>query len=342
MASSRKTTALILAAGKGTRMKSEHPKVLHSLMGKPLVSYVIHACQKAGVHDTVLVIGHQADRVRNTLGEDFIYVEQTEQLGTGHAVMVSRDSLKNIRGDLLVLAGDTPFLTGKILKSLISKHQKSNAAITMMTALMDPPLAYGRIVRDSNRCIQRIVEARDASPDEKKIKEVNTSHYCFKAEKLFPCLDRLSTNNDQGEYYLTDVIQMMAEDGELIESITSRDSAVLMGINSRVHLAEAHEMLGRQIKTKWMENGVTILDPASVYIEPDVRIGIDTIIYPGTALMGKTRIGTRCTIGPYVKITDSDIKDDCKLEFSVIEKRKLDKNNIIGPFAFLTGEIDMD
>ncbi|MBN1781598.1 NTP transferase domain-containing protein [bacterium] len=333
----RKTIAVILAAGKGTRMKSDLPKVLHPLMGKPLVDYVIQSCSKAGASKMVLVIGHQADRVMDMLGPDYTYVEQKEQLGTGHAVMVCSETLKSFKGDLLVLAGDTPFLTARILSRLIRTHQKTGAAATMMTAIMDPPLSYGRIVRDDKNRIQRIVEARDASREEKKICEVNTSHYCFRAEKLFPCLDRLSTNNDQGEYYLTDVIQMLVEQGETVESLTSDDPGVLMGINSRVHLAEAHEMLGRQIKIRHMENGVTLPDPASVYIEPDVRIGADTVIGPGTVLLGTTRIGPDCIIGPHVKLLNADIGEGCKIEFSVIEHRKIARHSVIGPMAFMLG-----
>ena len=336
-ASSRKTAALILAAGKGTRMKSDLPKVLHPLMGKPLIEYVITACQKAGVDESILVIGHQADLVREILGHDRRYVEQKEQLGTGHAVMVSRSALKGFKADLLVLAGDTPFLTGRIIRKLIGKHQKTGAAATLMTAVMDPPLAYGRIIRVNGK-ISRIVEERDATSDQKKIKEVNTSHYCFRAEKLFPCLDKLSTENDQGEYYLTDVIQMLAEEGETVESLTSDDPAVLMGINNRIHLAEAHEIMNRQIRNHWMEKGVSMLDPKSVYIEPDVRIGPDTTLYPGVMLSGRTRIGKQCRIGPQVKLSDAVIPDGCVIEFSVIEKRKLEKESVIGPFAFLTGE----
>lgn len=334
---SRKTAGLILAAGKGTRMKSEIPKVLHPLMGKPLVSYVIESCQKAGTDPVLLVIGHQAQRVREIIGDGVQYVEQTQQLGTGHAVMVSRDALKKFRGDLLVLAGDTPFLTGQILKRLIGKHQKTGAAATMMTAIMNPPLAYGRIIRNDRGEIQRIVEARDASPEQKLIQEVNTSHYCFRAEKLFPCLDQLNTNNDQGEYYLTDVIEMLAAQGQRIESLTSSDPSVLMGINSRVHLAEAHEVLSRQIKVQWMEKGVSIPDPASVYIEPDVRIGPDTTLWPGVTLTGKSKIGKNCQIGPSVKLKDADIQEGCQVEFSVIENRKIEKNSTIGPFAYLKG-----
>jgi bifunctional UDP-N-acetylglucosamine pyrophosphorylase/glucosamine-1-phosphate N-acetyltransferase len=335
--SPRKIKALILAAGKGTRMKSDLPKVLHPLMGKPMVEYVITACRKASVDESILVIGHQAALVREILGPEHKYVEQKEQLGTGHAVMVSRGTLKQYKGDLLVLAGDTPFLTSQIIRKLIGKHQKTGAAATLMTAVMDPPPAYGRIVRINGK-ISRIVEERDATPDERKIKEVNTSHYCFKAEKLFPCLDRLSTDNDQGEYYLTDVIQMLVNQQETVESLTSHDPAVLMGINNRLHLAEAYALMSRQIRNHWMKQGVSMPYPESVYIEPDVSIGTDTTLYPGVSLSGKTRIGKQCRIGPQVRIADADIPDGCAIEFSVIEKRKLKKGSVIGPFAFLTGD----
>jgi bifunctional UDP-N-acetylglucosamine pyrophosphorylase/glucosamine-1-phosphate N-acetyltransferase len=335
---SRKTMAIILAAGKGTRMKSDMPKVLHPLMGKPLIHYVIQACNKIPVDQLALVVGHQADRVRDAVGLGPIYVEQTQQLGTGHAVMVTREQLKNFKGDLLVLAGDTPFLTTAILRSMIRKHQKTGAAVTLMTAEINPPLSYGRIVRSAEGHIQKIVEARDASPAEKKITEINTSHYCFRSDKLFPCLDHLSADNDQGEYYLTDVIEILSSQGERIESLSSEDPGVLMGINSRTHLAEANEILGQKIKVQWMENGVTLLDPATVYIEPDVRIGTDTTIYPGSVLLGKTKIGSRSIIGPHVRLMNADIGEECCVEFCVIENRKIENGRRIGPLAYVTAE----
>ena len=333
----QETVAVILAAGKGTRMKSGLPKVLHGLMGKPIVSYVTEACRGAGVTRMILVIGHAADRVREALGPDFEYAEQTEQLGTGHALMTAAPGLKNFRGNLLVLAGDTPFLSGEILRALIDKQRNSGAAAAMLTAVMDPPGAYGRIVRENGR-IARIVEARDATPDELRITEVNTSHYCFRAEKVLPLLDRLRTNNDQGEYYLTDVIRMLAQEGETVESVTSEDPDILMGINNRVHLAEATAILRRRITEKWSREGVTFIDPDSAYVEPDVSIGGDTVVWPGVFLSGRTAIGSECRIGPHVRILDSRIGDRCAVEFAVIERRDIPPDGTIGPFAYLTSE----
>ena len=334
----RPTVAVILAAGKGTRMKSELPKVLHPILGKPMVSYIVDACRKAGVERTILVIGHKADLVRETLGPDHEYVEQGQQLGTGHALLTASESLKDFKGDILVLAGDTPLLTGNILKKLIKKHKTKNASATMMTAVIDPPPAYGRVIRDESGRILRIVEDRDATREEKAVTEVNTSHYCFSAEKILPLLSSLDTRNDQGEYYLTDVIHLLARRNETIETVASDDPNVLMGINSRKDLSQVSKLLKNQILEKWMERGVTVIDPESVHIEADVTIGRDTTIHPFTSLEGRTRIGQHCRIGPQVRLTDAKIGDECRVEFSVIEKRTLKEGSTIGPLACITGE----
>lgn len=334
----RKTVAVILAAGKGVRMRSQLPKVLHPLLGKPMISYVIQACRKAKVDRMLLVIGHRADLVRETLGPDYEYVEQARQLGTGHALMTTSETLKSFRGNILVLAGDTPFLTGQVLRKLINQHNKKGASATMMTAIIDPPPAYGRIIRDTSGRVLRITEERDASPEEKKITEVNTSHYCFRAEKIFPLLSRIDANNDQGEYYLTDVIQLLVQEGNRVETLTSDDPDILLGINSRLELSHAAQRLQREINRKIMDSGVTIVDPSSVYIEPDVKIGKESIIHPFTSLSGNTKIGLRCTIGPHVKLLDATIGEDCHIEFSVIEGRKIEKGATIGPFASISGE----
>ncbi len=338
VSSSKPVTAVILAAGKGVRMKSRLPKVLHKLMGRPIVSYVIEASQKAKANKILLVVGHQADLVKSTIGPDFEYVEQTRQLGTGHALMMAAEKLAGFKGDLLVLAGDTPFLTGPILRKLIQHHQSTHAAATLMTAVMDPPPAYGRIIRDASGHLIRIVEERDASPEEKKITEVNTSHYCFQAGKVLPLLSELNTQNDQGEYYLTDIIQILAQQDDKVETITTKDPNVLIGINSRAHLIECHQLYRKQIIQKWIAQGVTFLNPETVYIEPGVKIGQDTTIHPSTTLTGKTVIGKGCTIGPEVRLTDAKIGENCTTEFSVIENRKIEDGAVIGPFAYLTGE----
>jgi bifunctional UDP-N-acetylglucosamine pyrophosphorylase/glucosamine-1-phosphate N-acetyltransferase len=336
--SAHKTVAVILAAGKGVRMKSAMPKVLHPILGKPMVSYVMEACRKAKTDRNLLVVGYGAEQVKRILGDRCEYVLQAKQLGTGHALMTAADSLKGFHGNILVLVGDAPFLTGSVLKKLIQKHSESNAAATLMTAVVDPPPPYGRIVRNSAGNVLRIVEERDAASEEKKITEVNTSHYCFKAGKVLPLLSRLGSDNDQGEYYLTDVIGLMANDGERIETVTVADPMVLMGINSRSDLDRANTYLKKKIADHWMKNGVTLVDSDSIYIEPDVRIGRDTIIHPFTSLQGKTKIHPNCIIGPQVLLRDACIQEGCRIQFSVIENRSIEKETTIGPFAYMTGD----
>jgi bifunctional UDP-N-acetylglucosamine pyrophosphorylase/glucosamine-1-phosphate N-acetyltransferase len=334
--SRRNTAAVILAAGKGVRMRSAIPKVLHTVMGKPLVSYVIEACRKAGAGRVLVVVGCQAARVRDQLGNNLEYAEQTQQLGTGHALMTAAKQLADFRGDVLVLAGDTPFLTAAVLKKLLARHRKTGASATMMTAVMNPPLSYGRIVRDRSKKLVRIVEERDASPEEKRITEVNTSHYVFRWEEVRPLLSRLGSNNDQGEYYLTYVIQLLVQGKRPVETLTADDPAVLMGINNRKHLAEAQAWLQSKVVDRLLEQGVTVVDPKSVYIEPDVRVGSDTVVCPFTTLTGKTRIGRECVIGPCVRLADTAVGDGCRVEFAVLEKRKIAPGKTIGPFAFMT------
>lgn len=333
--SQNKTAAVILAAGKGVRMKSDLPKVLHPILDKPMVWYVARACRQAGIRRIILVIGHQSDLVRLTLGPEYEYVEQSQQLGTGHALMMAAETLKNYRGDLLVLAGDTPLLTGQILQKLIKAHQKKRAAATLMTANLDPTPAYGRIIRDSSGRIRRIVEERDATRAEKKITEVNTSHYCFHATDVFPLLKQLGAENDQGEYYLTDVIQLLADDGKDVQSLSSDDPSILVGINSRQNLSDASALLRERIARRMMDSGVTIVDPASVFIGPEVKMGRDTTVHPCSSVFGRTKIGKRCVIGPQVKLRDIQMGDDCKVEFSMIEGRKIESGSILGPFAYI-------
>lgn len=335
---SQNVVAVILAAGKGVRMKSSLPKVLHPILGKPMVSYVIEACRRAGIERILLVVGHRSDLVQETLGPELEYIEQAEQLGTGHALMMTESVLRGFDGNVLVLAGDAPFLTGSILKKMINHHKKTMATATMMTAIIDPPPAYGRIVRDASGRILRIVEDRDASNEEKKNTEVNTSHYCFQASEIFSLLSSLKRDNDQGEYYLTDVIQLFVQQGCCVETLTADDPHVLVGINSRMDLNNACRILQDKIIQRLLADGVTIVNPSAVMIESDVKIGKDTIIYPFTSLVGKTVIGRECHVGPQVKLLNTKIGDHCRIQFSVIENRNVEAGAVIGPFAGISGE----
>ncbi len=327
------TAAVILAAGKGVRMKSQLPKVLHPILGKSMVSYVIDACRKAGAEKIILVVGHQSRRVREVIGDTVEYVEQAQQLGTGHALLMAADRLKTFKGNLLVVAGDTPLLSGSVLRSLVKAHQKSDNAATMMTACLDPTPPYGRIVRNEEKLVLRIVEEWDASPSEKKINEVNTSHYCFHAGTVLPLLSEIGLDNDQKEYYLTDIVEILANHNKQIATRSIKDHDVLLGINSRQDLARITRILQTKICEDWMDRGVTLLDSGSTTIEPDVRIGQDTVIHPYTTLSGKTVIGTNCTIGPQTLLKDAKIGNNSRVEYSVVENCSIEKEAVIGPFA---------
>ncbi len=332
----RDVAAVILAAGKGTRMKSDIPKVVHDLLGKPILSYVIKACRDAGIERIVPVIGYGAEIVKKRMGSDLEYVEQVEQLGTGHALLMASKMLSDFKGDVLVIVGDAPLLTPEIINRIISHHRKKMADATIMTIVMDPPPPYGRIIRDRDRRVIRIVEEKDATLQQKKITELNSSHYCFKFEKILPLLSLLKSDNKQGEYYLTDIIELLAGIDAKIETISVDDPRILIGINSRADLAEVANILMKEILNGLMKKGVSIIDPSSVYIEADVKISRDSVIYPFTSVMGKTSIGRGCRIGPNVKLLNAEIGNNCIIEFSVIENRKIKQGSTIGPFAYIS------
>ncbi|MCD6117053.1 NTP transferase domain-containing protein [bacterium] len=332
----RKTIAVILAAGKGTRMKTTLPKVLHPLLGKPLVLYVTKAVKNAGIDDIILVVGYKSEMVINELGTDYRYVLQKQQLGTGHALMIASEELKEFHGDLLVLVGDAPFLTPDIIKKLVLRHRETGASATMMTAIMDPPPAYGRIVRDKDGKVIRIVEERDATPEEKKITEVNTSHYCFRSEDVLPLLNSLGTNNDQGEYYLTDIIEFLTGKGALVETLPETDPDVLKGINSQEDLTSAVKRIKTDIIKVHMNNGVIFPDPDSVYIEESVSIKEGTIIHPFTYISGSTTIGSFCEIGPFATIKNAAVGNQCRILHSIIYGIELKDSSKPEPFSHLS------
>ena len=309
-------TAVILAAGKGTRMKSKLPKVLHKVGGHPMLEHVMDAAEAAGCRDNVVVIGHGAELVRELVGSRARIALQAEQLGTGHAVLQAADTLKDFTGTVMILCGDTPLLEAEELKKFYAEHVKSGAAATVMSAMMEDPFGYGRILRDANGDVAGIVEQKDASEEQKLIKEINTGNYCVEAPLLFEVLRTLGNNNAQGEYYLTDVLAKLRAMGKKVGGVVTADSEMIMGVNSRRQLAEAESVMRRRILEKLMDEGVTVMDPASTFIEKSVKIAPDTTIYPYTWLQGETVIGEDCEIGPNVRLENVKVADGCRCGFT--------------------------
>ena len=316
-------TAVILAAGKGTRMKSKLPKVLHKVGGHPMLEHVMDAAEAAGCRDNVVVIGHGAELVRELVGDRARIALQAEQLGTGHAVLQAADTLKDFTGTVMILCGDTPLLEAEELEKFYAEHVKSGAASTVMSALMDDPFGYGRILRDANGDVAGIVEQKDASEEQKQIKEINTGNYCVEAPLLFEVLRTLGNDNAQGEYYLTDVLAKLRAMGKKVGGVITADSEMIMGVNSRRQLAEAESVMRRRIAERHMDDGVTIMDPASTFIEKSVKIAPDTVIYPNTWLQGETVIGEDCEIGPNVRLENVKVADGCRVEFTHVHDCEL-------------------
>ena len=334
-------TAIVLAAGKSTRMRSKLPKGLHLLWGRPLLAHILEALAQADVTRRIVVVGHQADAVRTTLDARYgngvlEYAEQLEQKGTGHAAQMTASLLADYSGDVLIVPGDAPLLSGEVLASLIAAHRERNAAATLLTAVLKEDAgSYGRVVRDSHGDVVAIVEARDASPDQKRIREINTSVYAFSAPRLFAALQDLRPDNAQGELYLTDVIRLLRDAGETVGAVVADDEEVALGINTKVELAEVGEKMRRNILRKLMLSGVTIPDPATTYVDAEVSVGSDTILYPGTHLRGATTIGEDCEIGPNADITDTLIGNNVRARYCVMELAEVGDRCKIGPYAHL-------
>ena len=303
--------AIILAAGKGTRMKSEKLKVLHKVAGKHMLEYTLDAVSKLDTDNIYLIIGHQKEDVMKIVNnKKVIFVEQDEQKGTGHAVLQTSSYLENKKSHTIVLNADCPLITPETLNSLINYHLETNAGTTILTTELENPKGYGHIIRGPMGSIQKIVEDSDASPKIKEIKEVNTAFYCFNNLDLFPSLKKITPTNDQKEYYLTDVIQIQKDNGKNVQGLLCEDSNKVMGINNRIDLAKANKIIYMRHNHFLMQEGVTILDPETTYIDSKVDIGTDTIIYPFTIIHGKSKIGKNCTIGPHVVLENVTIKDN--------------------------------
>lgn len=329
----QKRKAIILAAGKGTRMNSERPKILHEIAGKSMIHHVCETVAKAGFEEVYVVVGHKKEQVQGELTGNLIV--QEPQLGTGHGVDVCREALEGYTGTVLVTHGDTPLFTPETLEALVAKHQKTGAKATVITTYLANPKGYGRVCRDASKAICRIVEQKDATEEERAICEVNTGTYCFDAPLLFHCLKNIARNNVQGEYYLPDVLPLMIQEGHRVESYVLDDPRESLGINDRIQLAEAEKVMQERLRAFWMLQGVTMQDPASVYLHQDVELSCDTFLYPNVILEGRTRVGKNCTLGPNVRLVDTRVGAHTKIEQAVAVECVVGNSCLIGPFAYL-------
>ena len=329
-----KITSVILAAGEGTRMKSEVPKVLHPLMGSPMLSYAIDTALQVTEIPPVVVIGYGADDVKEKFNQGIRFVIQRDRLGTGHAVQQAEEILQNKTDLVLVTYSDMPLIQPETLKSLVEAKREHMGPMVMLSIIADDPRGFGRIVRDSNGMISEIVEQVQATPEQLAIMEINPGVYCFDASWLWEALRRIEIS-PKGEYYLTDLVGIAVKDGEIVKAVSMEDPDEFIGINTRVHLAEATAILRRRINQKWMNAGVTMVDPERIYVEPTVEIGVDTVLWPDTYLQDGTIIGKSCSIGPNSIVRNSKIGDRCQVLSSVVESAILENDVDIGPFGHL-------
>lgn len=353
--------AVVLAAGLGKRMASHQPKVLHSLAGLPLVAHVLRALAPLNPSQTVLVVGHGADQVRAAIGPHFgpnnslpvEYALQPEQLGTGHAVSMAAPLLRGYHGPVLVLYGDSPLLRTSTLESLLSRHKQAHARLTMLTCIAADPTGYGRVVRDANQNLLEVVEERNATLVQRAISEVNSGVYVFDSDWLWPHLQKVELNL-QGEYYLTDLIGMAIREergrpptsgepqrkGVVTFTLDRLDEA--MQIRTRSELADAEQLVQSHLRRQWMDRGVTMLLPNTVYLGMDVMVGADTTLYPGVTIEGSTSIGARCSIGPDVHIVNSIISEDCRIVASTVQNSIIKPFVTMGPYKHLRGNEQLD
>jgi bifunctional UDP-N-acetylglucosamine pyrophosphorylase/glucosamine-1-phosphate N-acetyltransferase len=338
-----KVTAVVLAAGQGTRMKSARPKVLHEILGRPMVAYLLDTLKEIGIPDILLVVGYQFEKVQAALKDYPVrFVVQEPQSGTGHALQVAMAAVPPGVKEVLVLCGDAPLISGESLEKLYQAHAKARAAVTIQTAILPDGLHYGRVVRDDTGRVREVVQSRDALPETLKINEINTGAYFFEVAFLREFLVELEPNNVQQELYLTDLVKLAADRGRTVAAMVEADWESALGINSRAELARAIRQVQRQVNDRHMSQGVTLVDPESTYIEPLVSIGKDTVIYPDCYLQGRTQIGENCLIEPQVKIADSTLADGVHVRMcSVITESRLAPGVIVGPFAHLRPGSDL-
>jgi bifunctional UDP-N-acetylglucosamine pyrophosphorylase/glucosamine-1-phosphate N-acetyltransferase len=326
--------ALILAAGEGTRMKSDLPKVAHEVLGRPMISLVTDAAREAGLDPIVVVTGHGAAEVEAILTDEAV-VRQEEQLGTGHAVMIAREALEEIDGSLVVLSGDTPLLRAETIRRLVEERERTDAAASLLAAHIADPAGYGRIVRDDDGSVVAIVEQKDLAPGQEAIDEVNTGTYCFDGPALLARLDKLDADNAQGEYYLTDMIEHMVEEGLTVTAIAAEDAAETMGVNTRLQLAEATTALQERVNRGLMLEGVTMPAPHLVWVSPGVAVGRDAILEPMTVLSGETVIGEGAHIGPGSRLIDTRVGARARIDSSVVLQAVVEEGASVGPMAYV-------
>ncbi len=339
----RDVATIILAAGKGKRMKSDRAKVLHPLAGKPMLYYPLKVAREIESQKIIVVVGYQRQKVKEAFpDQDIVYVTQRNQLGTGNAVACTQETLKDFHGDILLLCGDIPLIKKNSLKNLINVHQEEGNAVTVLTAKMKNPTGYGRIVRDDQGKIRKIIEEKDASPEEKTISEVNSGIYCFDSKFLFNALESLSRQNAQEEYYLTDIVAIARNRGAKVADFLIPNEAEVTGVNNRIELARASEIIRREILERLMLEGITIVDPENTYIDLDVRVGKDTIIYPNTFIEGNTEIGEDCLIESGCHIRESKIGSNVTIRWaSVINGSIIKDRASVGPFAHIRPESEI-
>ncbi|MGI6119049.1 MAG: bifunctional UDP-N-acetylglucosamine diphosphorylase/glucosamine-1-phosphate N-acetyltransferase GlmU [Desulfosporosinus sp.] len=325
--------AVIMAAGKGTRMKSKLPKVLHSLAGKTLIEHVLDTVSQIGVERPLVIVGHGREEIETRISERVELIVQKEQLGTGHAVMQALPYLDSAR-TVLVLSGDQPLLKSETLRALIELHEAQGVSATVLTSYMAQPFGYGRVIKDGDNLV-KIVEEKDATVEERQIKEINTGTYCFQGSALKDALNKITPQNAQGEYYLTEVFDILLKQRKKVLTYCTADSHEALGINTRAQLAEAEAILRERILSHWMSEGVTILDPSSTFIDDKVQLSQDVIILPFTCLMGKTVIEEDAVIGPQTNLENCTVGCGSKVTYTVAKDTVIGELCHIGPFAYL-------
>lgn len=330
-----KQYAVVLAAGQGTRMKSKLYKVLHPVCGKPMVEHVVDQIRRLNVDKIVTIVGHGAEDVRTHLEGKSEFVKQEEQLGTAHAVLQAEELLANLDGTTIVVCGDTPLIESDTIGALVKYHSEKRAKATILTTTLDNPTGYGRIIRDDLGIVEKIVEQKDATEKEQRVQEINTGTYCFDNRALFNALSKVSNDNAQGEYYLPDVIKILKDEDEVVAAYRMANFEESLGVNDRVALAEAARLMRHRINERHMRNGVTLIDPASTYIDVDVEIGQDTVIEANVTLRGKTKVGCDCVISNGSVFDNAEIGDRVHVSSSEIEDSKVEDDVTIGPFAHL-------